>query len=133
MEEQDEARLFESGVTLIEVMISIMVFSIMLGMASNFVKKGMEHPFVGVKVEDWLNLVEQSSMLTSTMAYSFETITIGTDEVPYDKIKRPIDLKEWSIKWKETNLPNVKAAEIHAVNVNHKSFKWIIFKVVDEK
>ncbi len=133
MEGQDEARSSESGVTLIEVMISIVVFSIMLGMASDFVKKGMEHSFVAVNVEDWLNLIEESSKLVSTMAYSLETSLIGTDDFPYSKIKKPMNLKDWSVKWEKTNLPNVRAAQFHAISLKHQSFKWIVFKVIDEK
>lgn len=132
MEGQDGARLSESGVTLIEVMISMVVFSIMLGMASSFVKMGMEHPFVTVKVEAWLNLIEESSRAVSTTDYSFETPMIGTEEIPYSKITKPVNLKDWSVKWEETNLPNVRAVKFHAISLKHQSFKWTVFKVVDE-
>ncbi len=121
-----------AGITLIEVMISMVIFSFVLGMTSNFIKKGMEQPFAMFGVEEWINLIEESDRIVLNLQANPGIESIGVDYHLFHAIDKPRNFKSWKLEWQETNLPQVKAATFWATSTANRTYQWKIYRNTHE-
>jgi prepilin-type N-terminal cleavage/methylation domain-containing protein len=132
MAELEKVKSFESGVTLIEVMISLVIFSLMLGMTSNLVRKGMEYPFVMSGVEQWVQLIEETGRLIQFSDYNSEIEITGENDARLMTLKKPRDFKSLKLEWKATNLPHVRTAVFTAESLSKRTYQWKVYRYANE-
>lgn len=127
MAEPEPPKSIETGFTLIEVLISVVIFSLAIGLSSNLIATGMKQPFISHPVEPWLNfMVESTQALAALPAQS--PLTVGNHSNPLPIRPVPDNLKSWKIEWKNSQLPGVKYA-IFSVEVKGRSkIFWRVYR-----
>lgn len=124
--------LTSKGVTLIEVMIAMIVFSSAIGLVSGIVQKGINRPFLVYGVEPWLRLVEESSNAIQNLPVGFEPSSITLKTQALNQIQKPLDLESWDLNWQLNQEAGVHIAAFSATSTTGKSFQWNIYRAFDE-
>lgn len=127
MDGSGKAKSFNRGVTLIEVMISLLIFSTFLGLSGQFVNKGIKTSFYGSGAEQWLQLIEASGRAIEHIQNQEMLETLGTDRPPLNQIDLPADLVTWSVEWTPCSLDHTKAAHFTARIRGGKEIEWNVF------
>ena len=127
MAELGPAKSIDTGFTLIEVLISIVIFSLAIGLSSSLVATGMKYPFISHPVEPWLNfMIESTQAITVLPADS--ALTSGKHSNPLPITPVPDNLKSWKIEWKNSQLPGVKYAIFSAEVKGISNINWRIYR-----
>ncbi len=132
MEEYEKVKFTESGMTLIEVMVSLVILTSIIGFSGGLVKKGIDYPYITVGVENWITFIEESENLILALPAHTDLNTIEANRSPLNRLSTPIDLKHWKLSWKDCNLPGVRVASFSATTIQGKNIKWQIYKPVNE-
>jgi len=132
MGEYEKARFTNSGMTLIEVMVSLVILTSAIGLSSGLVKKGIDYPFITTGVENWITFIEETENQILALPSQTNLNTIRTNMPPLNHITTPIDLRSWQITWEKCNLPNVKTVAFHATTIQGKTIEWRIYRTADE-
>jgi prepilin-type N-terminal cleavage/methylation domain-containing protein len=122
-----KATAFKAGVTLIEVMVSLILFSTAIGMGSGMIKRGLAYPFIIDHAEGWINFMEEVNSVLQKLPEEVKLESIQTDTPPLNGVPLPRDLESWRINWKSSSLPNYKVAVFTAVNRQGKTLSWRIY------
>ena len=113
-------------------MISLVVFSVVIGMSSSMVKKGMEYPFIIYDSETWVSFMEEVNMVILVLPRNTDLESIRTDTLPLNRIQQPPDLINWQVNWRDSEMNQMKAAVFSAESRQGKTFEWRIFKITDD-
>ncbi len=133
MAELGKVRFTDSGMTLIEVMVSLVILTSFIGLSSGLVKKGIDYPFITVGVENWITFIEESGNQILNLPSSTNLDTIEPNTSPLNQLTTPIDLKAWELSWEECSLSNVRVAVFRATTIHGKIIKWRIYKTENEE
>ena len=98
---------YKAGITLIEVLMALIIFSAMIAFSSNYITAGLKMPYVLTSLEEWLNFIETSPQELSTHL--------------------PSDIKNWSVKWQGSNLRDYKVANISAQSNSGIQIQWNVY------
>lgn len=113
-----------------EVLVSLVIFSLFLGMATQFVAGGMKSPFIIDRVEPWSNFMEESLQELNQLVLDSELLEEGVHSSPFPKLSLPPDLEEWSLTWVRNNLPDYQTALFVAKSRNGKEIQWRGYKKI---
>jgi prepilin-type N-terminal cleavage/methylation domain-containing protein len=127
MAEQGSAKSIKAGFTLIEVMVALVIFSVLVGMASQFVASGVKYPFVADRVEPWLGFMEESSQALKKLPHHSALLSSGTHTDPFPGIKKPAVLSFWKLEWKSSNLAGYQVACFSAQTQHNKLIEWHVY------
>ena len=112
----------QTGITLIEVMVALVVVSVSVSLISQYVAGGMTKPFIVYQPEPWLVYMDETR----------KVIEGGGDSVQISRLSAPSNLKEWQLKW-ETHIPSqLKSARFTAVDIQDNTYSWRVFVLIDE-
>jgi prepilin-type N-terminal cleavage/methylation domain-containing protein len=125
-------KLSETGLTLIEVMVAMIIFSSAIGMVTNIVIKGVERPFAVYGAEPWLYLVEASNREILNLPAGFESSMITVTTPPLNQVQKPPDLRSWELNWQMSDDTGIRVATFSATSFLGKSFQWRIYRASDE-
>lgn len=128
MEELERAKSFDFGVTLIEMMVGLVIFSCLIGLSSNLIHKGTEFPFVSVQVERWLKLVDETNTAVQLLPEDFNLQLFRIENAPLNQLTLPVDLISWRLKWLDNNREDLKTAEFSATTNQGKKIVWRVHK-----
>ncbi len=124
----EPVRSIKRGITLIEVMISLILFSVILGLSSDLIRQGLDYPFIVHHIEPWINFMEEVDQAVKGLPEDTHPEAIRTDTPPLNRIKTPRDLKDWQVDWKTSDQPNGKVAKFSARTRQGKVLNWRIYK-----
>ncbi len=127
MEGCESVRCFNTGVTLIEVMVSLVIFSTLLSLSSRLVESGMKQPFIITKAETWMSFVQKSGLALQNLPEDSELLVSGTHTSPISQFQVPTDLKSWKLEWRDSNLHEMKIGVFTATTIQNKQLEWKIF------
>ena len=128
----EKAIFSKAGVTLIETMISLIVFSIVIGMSSNLVRKGLDYPFIVSRAESWTSFLEQVNRAILNLPEDTDLTSIRTDKVPLNQIPLPTDLVSWKVVWEDSSINQMKTGSFSANIRQGKKIRWKIYKKTDD-
>lgn len=111
-----------------EVMVSLIVFSILMGMSSRLVEKGFEVPYFSTNSPEWLELIDKTSIIVTELPPDYDPLLLKADSQAFVSLKKPSDFKTWNISWGTTNLENASVCEFSAQTIYGKTVEWKIFK-----
>lgn len=127
MAESEKVRFIKPGVTLIEMMVAMMIFSTVLGLATNLVKESTATPFISSHVEAWLTLIDETGIAVKELTGSASAWDLGVHQPPFSHLKKPKDLKLWDIKKRNCN-PDLVMIEFTALTIQNKKLQWRFYK-----
>ena len=127
MAEPGSAKFIKPGFTLIEVMVALIVFSVLVGMSSQFVASGVKYPFVADRVEPWLGFMEESSQALKKLPHHSALLSAGTHNDPFPEIRKPAVLDTWKLEWKSCNLAGYRVARFSAQTHHNKLIEWHVY------
>jgi prepilin-type N-terminal cleavage/methylation domain-containing protein len=127
MAEQGSVKSINAGFTLIEVMVALVIFSVLVGMSSQFVASGVKYPFVADRVEPWLGFMEESSQALKELPHQSALLSPGTHNDPFPGIKKPTVLDTWKLEWQSSNLDGYKAGFFSARTKHNQLFEWHVY------
>ncbi len=130
MEGCAQVKSINPGITLIEVMISMVIFSTLIGLSGQLIKKGIERPFAVEKIEPWLNYIQDTSLALQNIPNNSHLINPGSHTNPFSQFQPPGGLKLLKLEWQESNLGDVKIALFTATTIHGKIIKWRSYKKV---
>ena len=128
MDASERAKTTNFGMTLIEVLVGLMIFSAMIGLASNLIDQGLKAPFISDRVEKWLQLLEDTNIIIKNLPHTEDLSQFSTDMPPLNRVVLPMDLDSWRIDWHECTPDNAKMALFSAKTVHGKKFQWRVYK-----
>ncbi len=108
-------------------MVALVVFSVLVGMASQFVASGVKHPFVGDRVEPWLGFMEKSSEALKNLPHHSALLSPGVHNDPFPGIEKPGVLSSWKLEWKSSNLEGFQTACFSALTQQNKLIEWHVY------
>ncbi len=82
MDALEKVKSSNSGITLIEVMVGLVIFSMLIGLSSNLVKQGMDTPFVSNHMEKWLKLLDKTNTIVLNLPINEDMQQVSTDNLP---------------------------------------------------
>lgn len=124
MEESGHKNLSEKGITLIEVMISLLVFSIMLGLCTGLIKRGTQQPHMISPPEHWLDFIEESTLAARKLS---DKQLLDTRQSPLKDLTPPPDLTSWKVTAKSTNIKTVNVAVFSAKTKGGRDIQWRVY------
>jgi len=116
-----------SGFTLIEVMVALVVFSVLIGMSSQFVASGVNHPFISDRVEPWLGFMEESNIRLKKLPHGSALLSSGVHDDPFPEIIKPTALATWKLEWNSSNLAGYQVASFSALTQQNKHIEWHVY------
>ena len=117
------------GTTLIEVMVALIVFSVAISITSQFVKKGIDYPFISHSVEKWIMFVEKASSFTQELPSGADLGTLNPDTHPFNTLVLPADAETWAIEVQDTNLESLSAITFSVkTSYENRSYQWRIYR-----
>lgn len=125
MEESEYKSSSERGVTLIEVMISLLIFSIMLGLCTGLIKKGTEQPHMKAPPENWLVFIDESTLAARELT---DIKLLNTGQSPLKEITPPPDLAAWEVTAENTHIETVDVAVFTAKTKGGRKIEWRIYR-----
>lgn len=130
MDGQESARFIKKAITLIEVMVALIIFSSMIGMASDYVSSALTRPFVTDRAESWLVFMDQVNQTLQELPLESPLIGNSIHSNPFPDIDKPGSLKTWQLKWVENNLNNYATAQFTATTHQNRSIEWTVHKKI---
>ncbi len=130
MEEFEQVKSINPGITLIEVMVSMIIFSVLISLSGQLIKNGMERPFAIDKVEPWLNLIQDTSIALQNIPNDSELLSFGPHSNPFPEIQTPGTLESLKLEWQSNSLDKAKTALFTATTIQGKIIEWKLFKKV---
>lgn len=127
MAELERVRSINPGVTLIEVMVAMVIFSAALGLATNLINEGLKTPFHTNPVENWLQLIDETGIAINKLTGESSTWVLQTDQPPFNQLTLPKNLKSWSID-KKPLTPTLAMVEFTALTHENKKIQWRFYK-----
>jgi prepilin-type N-terminal cleavage/methylation domain-containing protein len=127
MAERDLVRRTKIGVTLIEVMVALVVFSFLIGLSSRFVVSAVDRPYVLNRVEPWLTFIEQTYQSMARLSDDSTLLLPGRHTDPFPGLTQPPDLTAWWLDWEDTNLDEVMAARFTATTIQGRTIEWYLY------
>ncbi|PCI24678.1 MAG: hypothetical protein COB67_11405 [SAR324 cluster bacterium] len=115
------------GITLIEVLISLVIFSVALGLSSRFIAAGMQHPFIKAPVDPWLLFISHTEEKLGNLPANSILLQDGKHPSPFPELTPPTNLQRWSLEWEENSLGQGNAL-FEATNKDGKKIQWRIFR-----
>ena len=108
-------------------MVALVLFSVLVGMASQFVASGVKHPFVADRVEPWLGFMEESIDTLKKLPHHSALLSTGVHNDPFPGINKPLVLSTWKLEWKSSNLDGYKVACFSALTHQNKLIEWHVY------
>ncbi|MBT4267050.1 MAG: hypothetical protein HOB38_11040 [Deltaproteobacteria bacterium] len=109
-------------------MVALVVFSVLVGMASQFVSSGVQHPFVADRVEPWLGFMEESCETLKKLPDHSALLSPGVHDDPFPDIKKPVVLSSWKLEWKNNNVEGYQVAHFSALTQQNKLIEWYVYR-----
>ena len=111
-------------------MVSMVIFSTLIGLSGQLVKKGVERPFAIEKIEPWLNFIQETGFALQSIQNDSILLNSGPHSNPFSQFQPPASLKTLKLEWQENNLSNVKTALFTATTAQGKTIEWRVYKKV---
>ena len=115
------------GITLIEVLISMVIFSVALGLSSQFIATGMQYSHIRDPVEPWLTFMSQTEEKIRTLSEDSDLWKEGEHSAPFPELNVPTNLQDWSLQWEENSLGQSNAL-FKATRKDGRKIQWRVFR-----
>jgi len=119
-----------SAFSLMEVMISMVIFSILLVLSGKLVSLGMQRPFVYQAVEDWTNFMELTHQRIQQLSANDILLNQTSIDQPFKDLEYPSSSKQFRLTWEKSSIPEFKVAIFTLTTDQGKTFEWKSFKRV---
>ncbi|MGK0289777.1 MAG: prepilin-type N-terminal cleavage/methylation domain-containing protein [bacterium] len=122
-----QTKSLQQGITLIEVLVSLVILSVFLGLGSQLVRSGVQASIQNTETHKWLHLIE-STYQHQELLPKQETTYQRSEQFPFFKNgDKPKDLFLLSIKW-EKNDQKINVGFIQAQTTIGKKIEWRIYQ-----
>jgi len=119
-----------SGYTLVEVMVAMIIFSLLIGLSGKFISAGLKQSFAGEPVEPWLLYIGEVTTTLQTLPDDSALFISGIHKTPFSLDSQPNDFKALKMEWMNSEYPGLKTAVFTATNQQHKEITWNIYRKV---
>ncbi len=121
-----------NGVSLIEVMVSLIILSVIISLSSRFISAEIQQPYISGGIEQWINFVEESSngVLFKSSELEIQHLTKSSDL--FNGLDKPVNLDFWTLEWESSNLYNTSVVQFSAKTSQGKEINWQVFKKLDQ-
>ena len=128
MVEYESVKYFNRGVTLLEVMISLIIFSSLVGLSSKYVNSVTNRPFIMYRVEPCLVFMERVSQALEELPDDSNLLQDGVHDNPFPDINQPRNIKSLRLEWIDNNLERYGTAKFTATTNLDKTIEWYVNK-----
>jgi prepilin-type N-terminal cleavage/methylation domain-containing protein len=113
------------GVTLVEVLTSMVIFALLIGMTSRLIGTAAVYPFVSDTVEPWLNYMEDTGLTFRQLPDESEYLFHGVYDDPFSGLKKPIRLNHLEMRvMQDAHNPGLLTAHFSATSFYGKTYTW---------
>lgn len=119
-----------SAYSLIEVMVSMIIFSLLLLMSGKFVSLGMQRPFTYHPVEQWTTFIEITHQKIQQLPKENSIIIPSVIDQPFQELKYPDNLSTLRLTWVDSSISEYKVAHFTSTTDQGKTFEWRSLKKI---
>ncbi len=116
----------EFGVTLLEVLISMLILSLAVGLSSQFISSATNHHKIRVGYSHLLEFIDQTQHRVLNLSADSPLRIKSVHQNPFPELNKLKEIKDWNLRWEFNNLEQDNA--LITVNTRENNqIKWKIF------
>ena len=127
MEELEPPQSINPGLTLIEVLISLVIFSVSIGLSTHLITTGMTFPFISHQVEPWLVFMEGTTQAIAKLPDDSKLLS-GFHNKPKVTVPLPNEIHSWNIEWKNSQLSGYRYVIFSASRKGGGEIQWKMYR-----
>ncbi|MCP4754333.1 MAG: hypothetical protein GY866_25900 [Proteobacteria bacterium] len=110
------------------MMVSLVIFSTLIGLSGRFVATGLNYPFIADRVEPWLVFMEETSLALKNLPNESELLIPGIHKNPFPWITPPANLDAWKLEWRGDAPTGIITAVFTATTNRKRIIEWYVYR-----